>query len=149
MAEINLTQVEADALIETEKRRIDDARYSFPRLGGSLTIPLESTDKREKFRLDVSQGRIDLAKVKYQNRARQVVVLIRLELNAAPHRNPDGEEISCPHIHIYREGYGDKWAYPVPESFTDIDDSQQALDDFMAYCNITEPPEIQRGLFLQ
>ncbi|MHB8169884.1 MAG: DUF6978 family protein [Thermoleophilia bacterium] len=50
-------------------------------------------------------------------------------------------------FHIYTEGYGDKWAYQIPEEFTDIDDPQQSLDDFMKYCNITEPPEIQRGLF--
>ncbi|MHB1463717.1 MAG: DUF6978 family protein [Thermoleophilia bacterium] len=147
MVEINFTQAEADALIATEKRRLDDTSFAFPSLGGSLAIPLVSVNKREQFILDISQGRIDLAKVKYQNRARQIIVLIRLELNAAPHRNPDGEEVPSPHIHIYREGYGDKWAYQIPEEFTDIDDPQQSLDDFMKYCNITEPPEIQRGLF--
>lgn len=149
MAEINLTQAEADTLIEIEKHRIDETSYSFPRLGGSIAIPLISANKREQFLLDISQGRIDLAKVKYQNRARQIVILVRLELNSAPHRNPDGEEIASPHIHIYKEGYGDKWAYPIPEKFADINDPWQSLEDFMSYCNIIEPPEIQRGLFVQ
>ena len=31
----------------------------------------------------------------------------------APHPNPHGTEIPCPHIHIYREDYDDKCAYPT------------------------------------
>jgi hypothetical protein len=58
-------------------------------------------------------ARIDLIKGTYQNRARYVVVLVRLDFGGKPHRNPDGEEIASPHLHIYREGVGDKWAYPV------------------------------------
>ena len=137
MAEINLTQAEADALIEMEKQRVDNTTHSFPILGGSLVVPLISANGRENFLLDISQGRIDLAKIKYQNRARQVVVLVRLDLNAAPHRNPDGEEISCPHIHIFKEGFGDKWALQVPEKFSDISDPQQSLEDFMKFCNVS------------
>lgn len=148
MAEMNLTQAEADALIEMEKQRVDNTTHSFPSLGGSLVVPLVSANGRENFLLDISQGRIDLAKIKYQNRARQVVVLVRLDLNAAPHRNPDGEEISCPHIHIFQEGFGDKWAFQIPEEFSDISDPQQSLEDFMKFCNVIEPPEIQRGLFV-
>jgi|GEM_PF-998922 len=110
MADIILTQAEADDLIFMEKVCIDDQEWEFPSLGGAVSIPLVSRDKRENFMLDVSRGRIDLAKIKYQNRARQVVILVRLELAGPTHRNPDGEEIGCPHIHIYREGFGDKWA---------------------------------------
>jgi len=148
MADINLTQPEADALIAMEKHRINEDWHNFPALGGTLVIPLQSCDRREKFLLDISQGKIDLLKVKMQNRARQVVVLVRLDLNGAPHRNPDGEEVPCPHLHLYREGYGDKWAYPIPsDHFKAIFDLGQTLDDFMQYCHITRPPYIQRGLF--
>ncbi len=63
MAEINLTQAEADTLIAMEKHRIDDTRWNYPGLGGSISIPLMSTDKRENFLLDVSRGKIDLASV--------------------------------------------------------------------------------------
>jgi len=114
MAEINLTQAEADALIAMEKHRTSEQVWDYPALGGSLSIPLESANKRENFHLDVSRGRIVLEKGKYQTRTRQVVILIRLEFGGAPHRNPDGEEILGPHLHMYREGYGDKWAMPGP-----------------------------------
>lgn len=147
MAETPLTQSEADALLAMEKHRADDDHRDFPSLGGGITVPLISTDKREQFLLDVSRGRIDLAKLKYQNRSRVVVILARLDVGGPPHRNPDGAELPCPHLHLYREGYADKWAFPVTADFTDLTDAWALLEDFQRYCNITEPPLIQKVLF--
>lgn len=147
MADIHLTQSEADALIAMEKHRFDEERYSYP-TSGSLVVPLQSPDKREQFMLDIRRGRIDLLKGKYQTRARQVVALVRLDFGGAPHRNPDDQEIASPHLHIYREGYGDKWAAPIPmEHFPRIEDLWGTLEDFMKYCRVTAPPHIDRGLF--
>jgi len=148
MANTDLGQAEADVLIAMEKQRIDDSWHDFPVLGGSLVVPLQSLDKREQFLLDIGQGRIALDKIKMQNRAREIVVLVRLDLTGPPHRNPDGVEIPCPHLHIFREGFGDKWAQPIsPDRFPAPSDVSQTLEDFMEYCNITDPPNIQRGLF--
>jgi hypothetical protein len=148
MADLNLTQAEADALIAMEKHRVNEDRSDFPMGGQSLALPLQSLDKRELFLLDLSRGRIDLLKVTMQNRARQVVVLVRLDLGGAPHRNPDDEEIPAPHLHVYREGYGYKWAIAVPaDRFTATADLWATLGDFMRFCNITQPPHIERGLF--
>lgn len=148
MAEIAITQTEADALIQLPKIRVDNNIWKYPPLGGSISIPLTSIDKRENFILDVSRGQINLVKGTYQTRARQVVVLVRLDFGGSPHRNPDGEEIPSPHLHIYREGYGDKWAYPVPlDEFPNIAQPSQAIYDFMEFCNIVEIPDIQIGLF--
>jgi len=147
MAKINLTQSEANALIAIEKHRTSEARSDFPMGGEALSLPLESADRREQFLLDVSRGRIDLRKVKMQTRGRQVVVLVRLDLGGAPHRNPDDEEVPVPHLHVYREGYGDKWAIPVPaEHFRNSSDVWTTFEDFLRYCNITRPPHIARGL---
>jgi len=148
MAEISLTQEEADALIAMEKVRETDQTWDYPSLGGTISIPLLSANKRERFLLDVRRSRIDLLKGMYQNRAREVVVLVRLDFGGAPHRNPDDEEIGCPHLHRYREGFGDKWAVSVPKAaFPNIRDLWQTLEDFMRYCNITRPPIIRRELF--
>jgi len=56
--------------------------------------------------------------------------------------------LRSPHpICIYREGYGDKWAVEVPsDRFSHIEDPWQTLQDFMQYCNIVDPPDIQRGI---
>lgn len=148
MADINLTQAEADALIALEKHRVNDDRSDFPTAGERLELPLQSADRREQFLLDLSRGRIDLTKVKMQNRGRQVVVLIRLDVGGAPHRNPDDEEVPAPHLHVYREGFGDKWATPLSaDSFRDTTDVWTTMEDFMRLCNITQPPVIERGLF--
>ena len=147
MADIHLTQAEAEALITMEKHRVNEDRHNYP-TAGSVIIPLESPDRREQFLLDIHRGRIDLLKGKYQNRARQVIVLVRLDFGGAPHRNPDGEEIGSPHLHLYREGYGDKWAALVStKDFSRITDLGATLDDFMRYCRVTLPPHIDRGLF--
>ena len=147
MAEVNLTQAEADALLALGKCKIDDRMWGFPYFGGKIIIPLESRDGREQFLLDLHRGKIDLAKTSYQNRARRVAVLARLDIGGPPHRNPDGEEIPCPHLHRYVEGYADKWAWPAPlDTFANPRDSWQALQDFMQFCNIVEPPHFIRKL---
>jgi len=148
MADMNLTQAEADALIAMPKHRVNEDTWDYPALGGSICVPLTSPDRRENFLLDISRGRIDLLKGTYQNRARQVVVLLRLDFGGPPHRNPDGKEIACPHLHVYREGFGHKWAAALPgDEFPDVADLWKVLQDFMRYCNITEPPVIRKGLF--
>lgn len=148
MADVNLTQAEADALIAMEKHCASDEQYHFPMAGESLSIPLQSPDRREQFLLDFRRGRIDMAKVTMQNRARQVIVLVRLDLAGAPHRNPDGEEVACPHLHVYREGFGDKWAAPLSQDrFPAPSDVWATLGHFMTFCNITQRPQIERGLF--
>jgi len=149
MADIELTQIEADALIALPKVKVDNNTYDYPGTGGSLIVSLTSQDKRESFLLDISRGRIELRKGKYQMRGHQIIVLARLDFGGPPHRNPDGVDIPCPHLHLYREGFGDKWAVPVPaDRFPNLGDLWQTLVDFMGYCNVVDPPDIQRGLYV-
>lgn len=146
---INLPQSEADALIAIEKHRVDDQFWDYPLPGGSVRIPLISYNGRENFHLDISRSNINLSGGKYQNRSRQIIVLVRLDFGGAPHRNPDDKEVPSPHIHIYREGYGDKWAFHVPkDKFPYLTDRWQMLNDFIRYCNIVKVPKINRGLFI-
>ena len=118
MAQSDLTQAEADALIALEKHRTNEQNWNFPMGGESISVPLQSADTREQFLLDMSRGRIDLRQV-----------------------------IGTPHIHVYREGYGDKWAFPLPADFQAVDDLWTTLDDFFRYCNVTRPPLILREFF--
>ena len=48
MAEINLSQSEADALIKMEKHKVNDQKWLFPS-DGIIAIPLVSANKREDF----------------------------------------------------------------------------------------------------
>src|ERR1035441_5894404 len=110
MADIEITQSEADSLMAMEKLFVDENDWTFPAAGGRIGLALTSLDKRENFMLDVTRAQIKLTKATYQNRVRQAIVLMRLDLDGPPHRNPDEAEIPCPHLHIYREGFGDKGA---------------------------------------
>ena len=112
MARLYLTQPEADSLLAIEKQRKNDTVYTYPDLGGRLSVPLISLDRSESFFLDLSRGRIDLGKHKLQNRGRKTVVLVRLDIGGRPHRNPDGTSIGSPHLHLYREGFADRWPFP-------------------------------------
>lgn len=145
---MELSENEIDVLLKTEKHCIETKKYSFPQLGGKISIPLFSENKQEEFLLDISRSRIEVSKTTYQNRARKTIILLRLDIGSAPHRNPDGQEISSPHLHIYKEGYGDKFAYPLPKEFNLCSDSIDYLNTFMDYCNIVLKPNIDIGLFV-
>ena len=148
MADIAITQAEADALIEMEKRFVDDKDWYFPAAGERITLTLTSLDKRENFMFDVTRAQIKLTKATYQNRARQAIILMRLDLDGPPHRNPDETEIACPHLHIYKEGFGDKWAIAAPvERYGNSLDLFSTCEAFMQHCNITGPSKMQKGLF--
>jgi len=143
----NIPQAEADRLLAMRKMPVDNRQYRYPLAGRRLNVPLKSPDKKEDFMLDITRSKIVIAKGSLQNRARQTILLARLDFGGQPHRNPDDEEIPSPHLHLYREGYGDKWAYPINvKEFPNVDDRWKTLDDFMRYCNIVNPPVIQIGL---
>ena len=109
---------------------------------------LPSLDERETFVLDVGRSYIKLSKLTLQTRAKVVVVLVRLDIDGPDHRNPDNSELPCPHIHLYREGFHDKWAFPVrPEDFRDLTNREQTVEDFMRFCRIVEPPQFAEGIF--
>ena len=108
----------------------------------------------EAFSLDVTQKRIVL-KLKCQLRSTtHSVILARLDF-ASPHRNPDGTTVGVPHLHVYREGYGDRFAYEVPpDMLKNPDDPLHVFLDFLAAYNIERsgivdlPDAANRPLFV-
>lgn len=137
-----LPQSEADRLLALPKRLTECPKIDFPSSGSFLELDAESVDGNEKFIVDINRrGRIKLTKCTYQERFKVVEVLVRLDIDGPPHTNPDGVEMPCPHLHVYREGYGTKWAHPLPAgAFADPADLIRTLKDFLAYCNITGVP---------
>lgn len=154
MSEI-LTQEDANLLINMPKVRKSEEKYSFPSPGKILNIPIISQNGPEIFLIDVNRGKIRITKCTYQERFLEEIILIRLDIDGPPHGNPDvenapiqyepfkGKIIECPHLHLYVEGYMDKWAIPVPnDKFSDTTDIYKTLNDFFDYCNIIEKPVI-------
>lgn len=141
-----LTQAEADALLRMGKVYNGPPTIALE-AGDSEVYELIGDDTRETFVLDVSRGRINFQKVKYQHRVRIAVGLARLDLNAAPHTNPDGTVVSGRHLHVYREGYGLKWAYDLdPAMFPDPDDIGGCFARFCHYCSIRRYPLFQETI---
>jgi len=144
-----LTQTRADELIQVRKQ-LDDvlSPINFPVAGDSIQLNSKSLDGREFLIFDANRkgARIRLSKCTYQERYAVIEVLLRLDVNGPPHENPDGQEIPCPHLHVYREGYGTKWASPLPSDFTDTSDLVETLRDFLTYCNVDRIPSIQRSV---
>ena len=139
-----LTQAEADAYRAMVKH--------FLRPPATITIPpgvddsyeLAGPNDRERFGLDIWRGTLRLSKLKFQNRVQIVIVLVRLDVDGAPHTNPDGQRIGGTHLHLFREGYDDRWAYPVdPTHFTLLADPGTTFQEFCAFCNIESPPPVQ------
>jgi hypothetical protein len=143
-----LTQSEADLLIAMKKTFAHLSTLSI-QPGDDQTHELIGDDKREKFFLDIWRATFRLSKIKYQNRGRNVIVLVRLDIDGSPHTNPDETTVGRSHLHIYRERYEDKWAYEIDKSeFTDIHDIQNSFYDFCRYCHIENVPPFQGGLQL-
>ena len=144
---MGLTQEEADLLIGLPKKFESDDLLELGNVPLNYTRRLLSMNGREEFFFDVRRGSLNLKKYTLQNRARTIETLVRVDIHGPPHRNPDGQVIPCPHIHIYKEGYNDKWAYPLTtHPFRDPEDIIITFEDFARFCNIVEYPDIQSKL---
>ncbi len=68
------------------------------------------------------------------------IALIRIEIDAPPHMNPDGTWTDRNHVHVFREGAGLSWAYDLssvsPHLFQDHGNFLSLFCDFCQYCNI-------------
>jgi hypothetical protein len=143
----DLKQEDADHLIAVEKQACDHKEYLYPEVGERLKIPIKSSDKRTSFIINISRHGASLTKNTSQLRVYKTIILVRVDIGGSPHTNPNGVAVPCPHIHIYKEGFMDKWAYLLPKTFKDPTDKLRVVDNFMDYCNVVNKPIIVRGLF--
>jgi len=146
---IHLTQAEAVRLMEMGKHCLASEQYVFPTDGAGIRIPIVSEDRRHEFVLDVCSKRLNLKKYTFGNRTKNIVTLVRVDLlEGGRHINPDHTEITGPHIHEYREGYGDKWARPLPSEFGPPDRIFGVFQHFMDFCRIVTKPTFSQSLFM-
>lgn len=142
-----LDQATVDALLRLDKLLVNAGAINFPSPGSAQELEVKSSDDRETFLIDTNRrGRIKISKCTYQERYNVIEILLQLDIDGPPHQNPDGTEIPCPHLHIYREGYADKWAQPIPADFTNPSDLIATLREFLAYCRVQNIPGINRPL---
>ena len=151
---MSLSQSEADRLLKLPKQfTTNDILEMSVQSKNNVVRELVSEDRKELFILNYGRYGRDSLKLKYQTRAREVIILARLDINSTPHRNPptenfpEGQLITSNHIHIYREGYDDKFAYPLEDypglKLNDLSDGVIILEDFIRFCAIRNYPMIQ------
>lgn len=143
-----LTQAEADALMAMKKKLLlpQHPPFVFPANGQKRILEGESLDHRERFLFDINRASLKVSQCTYQNRSRGNI-LLRLYIEGPTHENPDDDrtEVPCPHLHIFREGWGTKWAYPCPPELLSGGDLDQILIAFLQYCHVINVPSIQGG----
>jgi len=157
-----ITQEDADFFFGMEKFPEEEKEFQFPISGKKLTIGFTSKDKRENFLFDIYRGSIRITKITYQNRVRKAFILRRLDLDGPTHVNPEAEvvplpflepyngmEIPTPHLHIYVEGYAEKWAIPATDVLEIGDkDMYEMMELFFSYCNVKKSPNIIKMILL-
>jgi hypothetical protein len=142
-----LDQPTVDALLALDKLLEQGGPITFPTAGAAEVLEVKSTDGREAFLIDINRrGRIKISKCMYQERYNVVEILLRLDIDGPLHENPDGTEAPCPHLHIYKEGFGNKWAQPIPADFTNPTDLIVTLREFLRYCRVQNIPNVNRPL---
>jgi hypothetical protein len=153
---MSLTQAEADLLLKLPKRAHPGTVLEL-----TTSMPMDedwelmSHDRREEFILTIERGKRKSIRLKFQTRARKVIVLARLDLNGAPHRNPTGqpyrpgELLTSAHLHLYVEGFDDRVAFllnEVPGFVFSFGNDLGALIQFLTFSAVDPIPTIQQRI---
>jgi hypothetical protein len=143
-----ITQTEYDFLIQQDKI-FDDLTMSI--ILGPAPIQwcrqINATISKEIFLLDFYRGSFELSKYTVNKRYKQTVILLRYD-NGGRHTNPDGEEFDGPHIHLFKEGFNDKFAYPISKiGITSTDTMEMVCEKIMHFCNVKKFPAIEISMF--
>lgn len=140
-----LTDREVERLIAVTKHFVERTVINFPGFGCSLEREVCSDEGHDDFLVDVNRrGKVKRTKCSYQERYAVTDIIFRLDIDGPPHTNPDGAWVPCPHLHVYKEGFADKWAYPIDTmQFTDTNNLTKTFREFLHHCNIHDLPEIQ------
>ena len=145
---MGITQVEYDFLMRQDKS-FDDL-ISPIRLGPApvqWVKKISSITSKEIFLLDFYKGSFELSNYTINKRYKQTIIMMRYD-NGGRHTNPDGELFEGPHLHLYREGFNDKFAFPVSEvKVVDSDTVEQVFKKIMHFCNINQVPTIEVSMF--
>lgn len=140
-----LTQEEFNYIIALKKEFKENNQIT---LESKWSRDIVAIETRDMFILDYYIGTIALTKFTYNKRYRKTIAILRFD-SSGRHTNPDGQVFDGPHVHIYRENYGDKFAFYVSEIGinTDAIEKINVLENFLKYCNVINYPEIQQALF--
>ena len=145
---MTLTQSEYDYIMSQDK--VFDDPDTTIRLGPApiqWTRQINSSVNKEIYLLDFYRGSFELTKYTINKRYRQTITLLRYD-NGGRHTNPDGEIFEGAHVHLYREGFNDKFAFPVSKIGIDATDAMESVfHKIMYFCKINRVPDIELTMF--
>ena len=147
---MQLSQEEADTLRMIEKYLTNPELVKLPPPTGTVLHPVHyhrEGRRMDNMKISTYHARINAQKISCRLLYNGNVMLVRVDTqDATPHANPDKKIViqpHQPHIHIYREGYGDKFAYPLPNAFRNAEDISSLFMDFLSYSRIINSNEVK------
>ena len=119
---IQLTNKEAQELINELKKRANNELLDFPTRGNKIEFEVCGIKKsNDKYIINITRSNINDEKCNYQGRVeRSNIPLMRLDITDGSHRNPDGKKIVGNHLHIYNENYELSYAIPFDVEREDL-----------------------------
>lgn len=108
---------------------------------------LKAVSTSDTFLLDFYRGNFEISRYTVNHRYQQTIVLLRYD-SGGRHTNPDGETFDGPHVHLFKEGFRDKFAYPVSKvGVEDSDNLETVFNKLMHFCNVRRIPSIKVPMF--
>lgn len=136
---IILTDNEVNELLRLKKHFIN-LPISMPLENSKKSYRLTDDSNKERFELNIERKKIEITINKTKiNHSYNNEPIIRIEIGAPPHTNPDFTIVGRNHIHIYKEGYAMRWAYNIEDFFPDLIENSSfdlIFEKFCVYCNI-------------
>ena len=136
------------------KEFIEKKHFSFPIQYHELALKGKGSLTKTAYVVHINRKGCIFKRITYLNRLDKTsIILARLDIDTKPHHNPDGSKIGGTHLHLFQEGYGDKWAFalddvkhiqkilPTYQPFQIID--EEFLDNFQrfaAFCGFINLP---------
>jgi len=143
---MSLTNSEYNQLRTIEKEFKDNTQLIVGPSPIHWSRDILSKDRSEQFILDCYRGSFEVKKFTYNKRYRQSIVIARLD-SMGRHTNPDDSVVVGPHVHLYTEGFGDKFAYPISSiNLSDPFTIEEGLLSLLTYFNVTNIPSIQTAV---
>ena len=104
--------IDITAILNEEKRFVDD-HAEFPSLHEAIKLSGIGQVTQYEYLIDINRKYCQLNRITYHQRVFTNTTIIRFDSDTKPHQNPDGKKIDGTHIHVYRHGFGDSWAYEL------------------------------------
>ncbi|HBY69669.1 MAG TPA: hypothetical protein DEG69_19165 [Flavobacteriaceae bacterium] len=145
---MSITQSDFDIFIKEEKVFSDLIKpLTLSPAPINWTREIKAINSKNIYLLDFYRGSFELSRYTYNKRFRQSIILIRYD-SGGRHTNPDGVSFDGPHVHIYKEGFNDKFAYPISElSINNNFSMEEVLNKLLQFCNVTKRPSIEVPMF--